>query len=95
MGLPALAAYGIFRIRLLTGYRHREAVFGAIAGSAAVVLASLLLAVALITTGQEFLSIAKLAVLAHIPVMVVEGIIIGFCAAFLSRVKPEILGEQR
>lgn len=91
MGLPALAAYGIFKARLLTRFRHREAVFGAMAGAIAVLLAVILLALALMMTGEEFLSIAKLAVVAHIPVVVVEGIIVGFCTAFLARVKPEIL----
>ena len=51
----------------------------------------ILLAVALITTGEEFLGVAKLAVVAHIPIVIVEGIIVGFCVAFLARVKPEIL----
>jgi cobalt/nickel transport system permease protein len=91
MGLPAFAAYGIFKVRLLTRFRHREAVFGAIAGAVAVLMAAILLALALITAGEEFLGIAKLAVVAHIPVIAVEGIIVGFCAAFLTRVKPEIL----
>ena len=91
MGLPALAAYGIFKARLLTRFRYREAAFGAIAGAMAVLLAAIMLALALITTGAEFLSIAKLAVLAHIPIVTLEGIITGFCAAFLAHVKPEIL----
>ena len=95
MGLPAFVAYGIFKARLLTRFRYREAAFGAMAGAVAVLLASILLALALITTGEEFLTVAKLAVLAHIPVMVVEGIIIGFCTAFLARVKPEILEGRR
>ena len=95
MGLPAFVAYGIFKARLLTRFRYREAAFGAMAGAAAVLLASVLLALALITTGKEFLTVAKLAVLVHIPVMVVEGVIIGFCAAFLARVKPEILEGQK
>lgn len=95
MGLPAFVAYGIFKARSLTRFRYREAAFGAMAGAGAVLLASLLLALALITTGREFLTIAKLAVLAHIPVMVVEGIIIGFCAAFLARVKPEVLEGRK
>ena len=92
MGLPALAAYGIFKARLLTRFKQREAVFGAVAGAAAVLMAAILLALALVMTGEEFLGIAKLAVVAHIPIIAVEGIVVGFCAAFLARVKPEILG---
>jgi cobalt/nickel transport system permease protein len=95
MGLPAFAAYGIFRARLLTRFRHREAASGAIAGAAAVLMAAMLLALALVMTGEEFLNIAKLAVVAHIPIMIVEGIVVGFCAAFLARVKPEILGGRK
>ena len=91
MGLPAFAAYGVFRARLLTRFRHKEAAFGATAGAAAVLMAAILLALALMTAGEEFLSIAKLAVVAHIPIIIVEGIVVGFCAAFLARVKPEIL----
>ena len=91
MGLPAFAAYGMFKARLLSRFKYREAVFGAIAGAVAVLLAGVLLALALITAGEEFLSVAKLVVLAHIPVMTVEGVIIGFCANFLARVKPEVL----
>ena len=94
MGLPALAAYGIFRARVLTRFRHREAIFGATAGAAAVLMAAVLLALALVMTGEEFLSIAKLAVVGHIPVIIVEGIVVGFCVAFLARVKPEILEEH-
>jgi len=95
MGLPALAAYGIFKTRLLTRFRYREAAFGAIAGAAAVLMAAILLGLALVMTGEEFLNIAKLAVVAHIPIIAVEGIVVGFCAAFLARVKPEILEGHR
>ena len=91
MGLPAIAAYWIFKARLLTRFKYREAAFGAIAGAGAVLLSAILLAAALITTGEEFLSIAKIAAVAHVPVIIVEGIIVGFCCAFLARVKPEIL----
>jgi cobalt/nickel transport system permease protein len=38
------------------------------------------------------MSVAKLILLAHLPVMIIEGIITLFCVAFLARVKPELLG---
>ena len=95
MGLPALVAYIIFRARLLTRFRYREAVFGAIAGASAVLLSTILLALVLITAGEEFLGVAKIAAVAHVPIIIIEGIIVGFCCAFLSRVKPEILEGNR
>jgi len=31
-------------------------------------------------------------VMAHLPVMVLEGVVVAFCLAFLMKVKPELLG---
>jgi cobalt/nickel transport system permease protein len=61
-------------------------------GFVAVLFSTLLLALSLIFTGESFLQIAKILVLAHLPVMVIEGVVAAFCLAFLMKVKPEILG---
>jgi cobalt/nickel transport system permease protein len=42
-------------------------------------------------TGEAFLPAAKVAVAAHIPVMLIEGVLTAGCALFLRRVKPELL----
>jgi cobalt/nickel transport system permease protein len=42
-------------------------------------------------TEENFLEVAGLVVTAHLPVMVIEGIITAFCVAFLKKVKPELL----
>ena len=49
------------------------------------------MAFSLFLSGEHFLSIARLVVIAHIPVMFIEGLISLFCVNFLKRVKPEIL----
>ena len=60
-------------------------------GSGAVLLGSLMLAASLVFTGEHFLVIAKIVVIAHLPVMVIEGLITTLCVRFLKRVKPEVL----
>ena len=65
---------------------------GAAAGALAIFLSGVILAAVLITTGSEFRSVAGAVLLAHIPIMVVEGIVTGGAVGFLRRVRPEALG---
>lgn len=88
IGIPALIAYLIFRL----GDRVPRFVMGALAGAIAIVLGCLILAIFLVSAGEEFVGTAKLALLAHIPVALIEALISGSTVAFLSKVKPEILG---
>jgi len=91
MGTPALLAYKLFSLKDKFNFRAIEFIFGALAGAMGVFLGTVILALALITTGGEFMGVARYAVLAHLPIMVIEGIITGFIASFLMKVKPEIL----
>lgn len=60
--------------------------FLAIAGSA------VLTALALGLSDEGFLVSARLLVLAHIPVMIIEGLLCALAISFIARVRPEILG---
>ncbi len=91
MGVPAFLAYKIFSLRKVFIFKSNEAVFGFLAGALAIFFAVLILATLLVTTGSEFIGVAKYAALAHLPIMIIEGIVTGFIASFLMRVKPEIL----
>ncbi len=91
MGLPALLAYKIFNLRMRLRFKYNAVIFGAIAAGIAVFLGTLILAALLVTTGSEFIGVAKYAALAHLPVMIIEAIITGFVVSFLMKVKPEIL----
>lgn len=91
MGTPAVLAYEIFNLRKNFSFAANEFIFGALAGASAVFSGTLILALALITTGSEFMGMAKYAALVHLPVMIIEAIITGFIASFLMKVKPEIL----
>jgi cobalt/nickel transport system permease protein len=90
MALPAVICFYLFaplmhknqRILLLGG-------FGC--GFCAVFFGALLVGLALMFTEEKFLSVATLVVTAHIPVMIIEGIVTAFCIAFLKKVQPAML----
>ena len=90
MAAPAVLCFYAFR-----GMLRRPgtpAAVGAFAcGFLAILLSGLLVAAALITTGQSFLQLSGLVLLAHIPVMIIEGVITLFIFLFLKKVRPEML----
>jgi len=90
MGIPALMAGWLFRF--LKGRSLSRHVFaGALAGGIGVVLAVLILALLLRTGGEDFLGVAKIAIYAHLPVIVIEALVAAFAVSFLYKVKPELL----
>jgi cobalt/nickel transport system permease protein len=90
MGLPALAC-GWFFQRFKGRIQLRQAVVGGLAGALGTVLASIILAILLMTGGEDFFGVAKIALLAHVPVVIIEGVVSAFTIGFLARVKPVLL----
>ena len=91
MALPAVAAFLLFGRGL-----HSRGAWGYaapfLAGALAVALSGLLVAAALFLSDDTAFTKAALAVLlAHLPIMVIEGVICAFCVAFLRAVKPQML----
>jgi len=78
-----------------TSNLSREYVFGFISGGFAVFGSGCLLALGLAISGEEFIAVAKLALLAHVFIMVIEGIVVGFTAAFIAKIKPEIIETKK
>ena len=91
MGPPAYVGYGIFRLGGRGPSAARDAVFGFLAGSVPVAVAALLLAGVLMTAGSSFFGVARLALLAHLPVAIVEGLVTAFVVGLLRKAKPEML----
>ncbi|CAO0821872.1 cobalt/nickel transport system permease protein [Desulfarculales bacterium] len=99
MALPALLCY--LALRRLVVLAHMPvmvvegvitaAIEGFLCGFLSVGGSALLVAGTLVTSGEEFLAMARLVVLAHIPVMVVEGVITAAMVGFLRRVRPAML----
>ncbi|MCL4503634.1 MAG: cobalt transporter CbiM [Deltaproteobacteria bacterium] len=90
MAAPAVLCFYVFR-SLLRRQGTAAAVGAFACGSTAILLSGLLVAIALITTGQGFLEAAELVLMAHIPVMIIEGAITLFIFLFLKKVRPEML----
>lgn len=91
MAAPGLASYAVYR--LIAQRSTNSGVFwgGFLAGGLSIVLGGVLLAVALITTGEEFTAVAGYVLAAHVPVVVIEAIVTGTTLRFLKRVRPELL----
>jgi cobalt/nickel transport system permease protein len=90
MGVPALICGWLFQ-RLQGRSRRRQSLAGGLAGGLGTVLAAVILALLLATGGEDFFGVAKVALVAHIPVIIIEGLVSFFTVGFLVRVKPELL----
>ena len=91
MALPAVLCFYTFR-RVIRGNNKTLSMTASfLCGAMAVLLGSLMVAMSLVFAGDHFLVVAKVVVIAHLPVMGIEGMITALCVRFLKRVKPEIL----
>jgi cobalt/nickel transport system permease protein len=94
MALPALLCFYLFRPWLNQNDRKRSiAAFAA--GFLAILGSAVLMALALASTDTGFLQVAKLLVVAHFPLMCIEGIITMFAVTFLAKVQPEFLRLEK
>ena len=98
MTLPALLAGWLFAVLLRVPLirRKRNALlwlFGCFIGMTAV-LGTLILNAAVLLWGgaEDWRQIVWLVFYAHLPIVAVEGVVLGFTVSFLARVKPEMLG---
>ena len=90
MALPAVLCYLGFGHMLHKGSRAASA--GAFAcGFLSVLMSGLIVGLALVFTEENFWEVAGLIIAAHIPVMIIEGIVTAMCVAFLRKVRPEML----
>jgi cobalt/nickel transport system permease protein len=90
MAGPAVFCFYVFRPLLNRSTSSKFAAAFA-CGFTAMLLSAILTACALALAGDAFIPAAKALLLAHLPIMVVEGIITGFTYTFLAKVKPEAL----
>ena len=91
MTLPALACFFIFRKGVKSNRIGISMFSSFMCGFLPVLFGGIMVAFSLIFTGEHFLYVAKLIIVANLPVMLIEGVITLFCVRFLKKVKPEIL----
>ena len=94
IGVPALLAWQLFEKRRGLQSPRLEAVFGALAGGLAVLASVLLVSLELLALGEAFNEISLLVIGAHLPVMIIEALVVGAAAGFLLKVKPEMLADS-
>lgn len=99
MGVPALIAHYIFRLRKVGNRENRTktAIFGFLAGALAIGISVALFVIILITNipadidvVTERSAVYTLAI-AHLPLMAIEGVITSMLTVFLQRVRPRVL----
>lgn len=90
--LPGIISYYLFKVHKIVYNNIYLGMVSFFCGVFAVFSTGIILAFSLIFTDQSFKQIAKLAIIAHLPVMIIEGIISVFVVFFIKKVKPEILG---
>ena len=94
MAAPAVCV--AFFLGPLAGRRGKMGAFASFGcGALSVALSSVLLAGALIFTGENFRVIALASVVGNLPVMAVEGFFTAFIISFLLKVYPEMLPGLR
>jgi cobalt/nickel transport system permease protein len=92
MALPAIICYLIFGRWVLKN--SRSAAIAAFAcGFLSVLISGILVGLSLIFTEENFLEVSGIIVAAHIPIMIIEGIITAVCVGFLRKVRPEMLPD--
>jgi cobalt/nickel transport system permease protein len=90
MALPALLCYLLFRwIILRKSSLSLPAAFAC--GFFSVFLSGIMVGGALVFSNESFFKVAALVLIAHLPVMIIEGLITCLCMAFLKKVQPALL----
>jgi len=90
MAFPAVICFYLFKPFIMQ--KHSISMAASFAcGFFAVLGVAVLLGISLIFTEENFWEVSSLIIFAHIPVMIIEGIITAFCVSFLRKVSPEML----
>jgi cobalt/nickel transport system permease protein len=90
MALPAVICYLVF-----SRFLHKRPLVALSAAFAcgffSVLFGAVLLGLALIFTEENFFEVSAIVIAAHIPVMIIEGVITAVCVSFLKKVQPAML----
>ncbi|MBL3552953.1 cobalt transporter CbiM [Rhodovulum sulfidophilum] len=90
IALPAVIVHYICRHGIATGSPRVAAIWGGIGGALAIALTAACVALALALSGAAFIPAAKLVLLAHVPVMAIEGLLSAAAVYLAIQVKPDL-----
>ncbi len=96
MAIPAIGCHYLFR-NLLSRQHSQRVTFmiACCAGATAVAASGVLLAATLFFSNREFTGVATAILIAHLPVMAVEGVLTGSAVVFLQRVLPDLFSANK
>jgi cobalt/nickel transport system permease protein len=90
MASPAILCYFVF-----SPFLHKKSTLAFSAafacGFLSVFLSAVILGLALVFTEENFFEVSAIVIVAHIPVMIIEGMVTALCVAFLRKVQPTML----
>lgn len=95
VALPAVCVGLLLGRFLRDAAPERAALLGAAAGALAIALTAAMVAGALALSGDAFLPAAQFALIAHLPVMMVEAAVTGAALYLAMKVKPEMMLAYR
>ncbi len=90
IALPAVIVGMLLRPMLCRVRPGTAAILGGIGGALSIALTTLFVALALMFSGDEFLAVAHLVFVAHLPMMAIEGLLTGFAVLLACKVKPDL-----
>ncbi len=91
MAGPGVACHYLFRSLCSAPNQKLAFAAGFGAGFLGIALGCLVLSLSLYLSAQSFLHAAELLILAHLPVMVIEGLITGSVVVFLNKARPDLI----
>ena len=99
IALPAVLVFLLCRRGLSSQSPNTAAIWGGVGGALSICLTTLFVALSLALSGDEFVLAAQVVFVAHIPIMIIEGLLTGAAVYLIVEVKPELFslirdGEQ-
>lgn len=93
IALPAVLMGLLLRQAIINSPPKKAAILGGIAGAGSIALTAVMVGVSLALSGDAFIPAAKLALLSHIPVLIVEALVTAATVFLLVRVKPDFFSH--
>ncbi|WP_456433906.1 cobalt transporter CbiM [Thermosulfuriphilus sp.] len=86
-----IVAYYLFGLLVRQGNGRLAQIGASLAAALGIAVTGMMVALELAAGGEAFYPAARLVLVAHLPVMVIEGIVSAVLVGFIKRAKPEIL----
>lgn len=94
IALPGVIVWMLLNKQIITSPPKQVMIWGGIAGAVSIALTAIMVSLSLALSGEAFFPAAKLALLSHIPIIVVEALVTAAAVSLLSKVKPDFFSQS-